>query len=140
MRAAAENLTPVTLELGGKSPVIISRGADIGKTAARVMAGKTMNAGQICLAPDYVMAPPEQVAPFVDAAKAAVVKMYPTLKDNGDYTSIINQRHYERVRGLIADARAKGAEVIEINPANEDFHSRSTAKFRPRSSSAPPTR
>jgi coniferyl-aldehyde dehydrogenase len=131
MRAAAENLTPVTLELGGKSPVVIGRGADIEKTATRVMNGKTMNAGQICLAPDYVMAPREQVGPFVEAAKAAVGKMYPTMKDNGDYTAIINQRHYDRVRGLIADAKAKGADVIEINPANEDFTQQEHRKIPP---------
>lgn len=131
MRAAADNLTPVTLELGGKSPVVIGRSADMAKTAARVMQGKTMNAGQICLAPDYVMAPKESVGPFVEAAKAAVGKMYPTMKDNGDYTAIINQRHYDRVRGLIADARSKGAEVIEINPANEDFSQQEHRKIPP---------
>jgi coniferyl-aldehyde dehydrogenase len=131
MRAAAENLTPITLELGGKSPVVIGRSADIAKTAARVMQGKTMNAGQICLAPDYVMAPQERVTPFVEAAKAAVGKMYPTMKDNADYTAIINQRHYDRIRGLIADAKAKGAEVIEINPANEDFSQQEHRKIPP---------
>lgn len=131
MRAAAEHLTPVTLELGGKSPVIIGRSADVAKTAARVMAGKTMNAGQICLAPDYVMAPPEQVTPFVEAAKASVHKMFPTLKDNEQYTAIINQRHYDRIRNLIADAKAKGAEVIEINPANEDFSQQEHRKIPP---------
>lgn len=131
MAAAAQNLTPVTLELGGKSPVVVGRSADIAKTAARVMNGKTMNAGQICLAPDYLMAPKEQVSPFVEAAKAAVGKMYPTMKDNGDYTAIINQRHYDRVRGLIADAKSKGAEVIEINPANEDFSQQEHRKIPP---------
>ena len=131
MRAAAENLTPVTLELGGKSPVIVGRSADLTKTAARVMAGKTMNAGQICLAPDYVLAPAEKTGAFVEATKAAVAKMYPTIKDNADYTSIINQRHYDRVRGLIEDARQKGAEVIEINPANEDFSQQEHRKIPP---------
>jgi coniferyl-aldehyde dehydrogenase len=121
MRAAAENLTPVTLELGGKSPVIVGRSADIAKTAARVMAGKTMNAGQICLAPDYAIVPDEQRDAFAAAAEAATAKMFPTVKDNPDYTSIINQRHYERVRDLIEDAQAKGARVVEINPAGEDF-------------------
>lgn len=131
MRAAAENLTPVTLELGGKSPVVIGRSADIGKAAARIMAGKGMNAGQVCLAPDYVLAPRESVDGFVTAAKQAVAKMYPTIKDNGDYTSMINQRHYDRVRGLIADAKAKGADVIEINPANEDFSQQEHRKIPP---------
>jgi len=131
MRAAAENLVPVTLELGGKSPVVISDTADLAKTAARVMQGKTMNAGQICLAPDYVMAPKQSVDGFVAEAKAAVAKMYPTIKDNGDYTAMINQRHFDRVKGLIADARAKGAEVIEINPAGEDFSQQEHRKIPP---------
>jgi coniferyl-aldehyde dehydrogenase len=131
MRAAAENLVPVTLELGGKSPVVIGRSADMAKTAARVMTGKTMNAGQICLAPDYVMAPKENVDGFVSEAKAAIGKMYPTIKDNGDYTSIINQRHYERIQGLISDARQKGAEIVEINPANEDFSQQEHRKIPP---------
>lgn len=131
MRAAADNLVPVTLELGGKSPVVISKGADLTKTAARVMQGKTMNAGQICLAPDYVLAPKDSVSGFIEASKAAVAKMYPTLKDNADYTSIINQRHYERISGLIEDARAKGGEIIAINPANEDFTQQEHRKIPP---------
>jgi coniferyl-aldehyde dehydrogenase len=131
MRAAAENLTPVTLELGGKSPVVIGRSADMAKTAARIMAGKTMNAGQVCLAPDYVLAPKEKLNDFVAAAQAATAHMFPTIKDNGDYTAMINQRHYDRVRNLIADARAKGAEVIEINPGSEDFSQQEHRKIPP---------
>ncbi len=121
MRAAADNLVPLTLELGGKSPVIVGRSADMAKTAARIMTGKTMNAGQICLAPDYTYVPKEGRDAFVAAAKASVAKMYPTLKDNPDYTSIVNQRHYDRIKALVDDAKAKGAEIVEINPANEDF-------------------
>ncbi|MDX2238808.1 MAG: coniferyl aldehyde dehydrogenase [Hyphomonadaceae bacterium] len=121
MRAAADNLVPLTLELGGKSPVIVSRSADIKKAAARVMTGKTMNAGQICLAPDYTFVPRESRDSFVQAASDIVAKMYPTIKDNPDYTAIINQRHYDRIKGLVEDARAKGAQVVEINPNNEDF-------------------
>lgn len=131
MRAAAENLVPVTLELGGKSPVVIGRSADMAKTAARVMQGKTMNAGQICLAPDYVLAPRENVDGFISEAKRSVAKMYPTIKDNGDYTAMINQRHYDRVRGLIEDAKAKGAEIVEINPAGEDFSQQEHRKIPP---------
>ncbi len=131
MRAAAENLVPVTLELGGKSPVVLGASADLAKTAARIMQGKTMNAGQICLAPDYVLAPSASVPGFVSEAKAAVAKMYPAIKDNGDYTAMINQRHYDRVRGLIADARSKGAEIVEINPANEDFSQQEHRKIPP---------
>ena len=137
MRAAADNLTPVTLELGGKSPVVIGRGADLGKAAARIMAGKTINAGQICVGPDYVLAPNERVEEFVEAASAAAAKLFPTIKDNPDYTAMINQRHYERVLGLIEDARAKGARIVEINPADEDFsqqeHRAHSAHAHPRS-------
>jgi len=121
MRAAAENLVPLTLELGGKSPVILGRSADVATAAARIMNGKTLNAGQICLAPDYVLAPKESVESFVGAAEGAVRRMFPTLKDNPDYTSIVNQRHYERILGHIADARAKGARVVEIKPEGEDL-------------------
>jgi len=121
MRAAAENLVPVTLELGGKSPVIIGRSADMERTATSVMAGKTMNAGQICLAPDYVCVHESQADEFVNAARTAVAGMYPNLKDNPDYTSVINERHYERLNGYVEDARQKGASIVEINPANEDF-------------------
>ncbi len=131
MRAAAENLTPVTLELGGKSPVVIGRSADMAKTAARVMTGKTMNAGQVCLAPDYVLAPDENVDAFVAAAKGAIAKMFPAVKQNPDYGSIINQRHYDRLRGLIDDARAKGAEIVEINPSNEDFSQQEHRRIPP---------
>jgi coniferyl-aldehyde dehydrogenase len=131
MRAAADNLTPVTLELGGKSPVVIGRSADLAKTAARVMNGKTMNAGQVCLAPDYVLAPRENVEAFVREAKASIAKMFPTIKNNGDYTSMVNQRHYDRVRGLIEDAKTKGAQVVEINPAGEDFSQQEHHKIPP---------
>lgn len=121
MRAASENLVPLTLELGGKSPVVISESADIELAASNIMAGKTMNAGQICLAPDYVFVPEDKADDFINAAKNSVAKMYPNLKDNPDYTSIVNERHFERLNGYIADAKAKGAEVVEINPAQEDF-------------------
>jgi coniferyl-aldehyde dehydrogenase len=121
MRAASENLVPVTLELGGKSPVVIGKSADMEMTATNVMAGKTMNAGQICLAPDYIFVPEESANDFVNAAKSSVKKMYPNIKDNPDYTSVVNERHFNRLTSYIDDAREKGAEIIEINPADEDF-------------------
>jgi coniferyl-aldehyde dehydrogenase len=121
MKAAAENLVPTTLELGGKSPVIVGSGADIGLTAKRVMMGKTLNAGQICLAPDYMLLPKDKAGEFVSAATTAVSAMFPTIKDNPDYTSVINQRHYDRLTSYLDDAKAKGAEIIELNPAKEDF-------------------
>jgi len=121
MRAASENLVPLTLELGGKSPVVVGRSADMQLTADNVMAGKTMNAGQICLAPDYLFVPDESMDEFISAAKTSVAKMFANIKDNPDYTSIVNERHYERINGYIEDAKSKGAEVVEINPAGEDF-------------------
>jgi coniferyl-aldehyde dehydrogenase len=131
MRAAAENLVPVTLELGGKSPVIVSKSADVKKSAARVMTGKTLNAGQICLAPDYVMVAEEKIDEFVKEARSAVEAMFPTIKDNSDYTSIINKRHYNRLQSYLHDAREKGATVIEINPAGEDFSQQLHYKMPP---------
>lgn len=131
MAAAAKNLVPVTLELGGKSPVILGRSADLATAAARIMAGKTLNAGQICLAPDYVLAPDDQLPAFVDAAKASVAAMFPTIRDNPDYTAVIADRHYDRLKGYVDDARAKGAEIVEINPAGEDFRQQEFRKIPP---------
>jgi coniferyl-aldehyde dehydrogenase len=121
MRAAAENLVPVTLELGGKSPCILSRSADLKTAAIRILGGKAMNAGQVCLAPDYLLVPEERVAEFVEIARAVFARLYPTLKDNPDYTSVVNARHYQRLQGYLDEARAAGTELVELNPANEDF-------------------
>jgi coniferyl-aldehyde dehydrogenase len=121
LRAAADNLVPVTLELGGKSPTILGRSANIERAGERIAMGKMMNAGQICLAPDYMIVPQELEERAIGAVKSAVSAMYPRLLDNDDYTSVVNARHRDRLQGLIDDAKAKGAEAIEINPANEDF-------------------
>ncbi|OYU69892.1 MAG: coniferyl aldehyde dehydrogenase [Alphaproteobacteria bacterium PA2] len=131
MRAAAENLVPLTLELGGKSPVIVGRSADMTVAAARVMAGKTLNAGQICLAPDYLFAPKDQVESFVTAAQGAVSKMFPTIKDNPDYTAIVAQRHYDRITSYVDDARAKGARIIELKPEGEDLTQQEHRRIAP---------
>jgi len=131
MRAAAENLVPTTLELGGKSPVIVGESANMELAANRVMNGKTLNAGQICLAPDYVFVPEAKRDEFVSKATAAVARMYPTLKDNPDYTSVINQRHYDRLTGYIDEAKSKGAKVVEINPAKEDLRQQPYHKIAP---------
>ncbi|HXU98876.1 MAG TPA: coniferyl aldehyde dehydrogenase [Caulobacteraceae bacterium] len=131
MRAAADNLTPLTLELGGKSPVILGRSADIKTAAARIMSGKTLNAGQICLAPDYVLAPSERLGEFVEAAKSAVNSMFPTIKDNPDYTAIVSQKHYERLTGYIDEARAGGADVVEIKPEGEDMSQQEHRRIAP---------
>ncbi len=131
MRAASENLVPVTLELGGKSPVIISKKSNFEVSVNRVMAGKTMNAGQICLAPDYVFIPKDKKEEFISQSKKVITDMYPSLKDNPDYTSVINQRHYDRLQGYVEEAKEKGFEVIEINPSNEDFSQQAYHKIPP---------
>jgi coniferyl-aldehyde dehydrogenase len=131
MRAAAENLVPLTLELGGKSPVVLGRSADLATAADRILAGKTLNAGQICLAPDYVLAPEDKLADFVAAARRSVETMFPTVRDNPDYTAVAADRHYDRLKDYIADARAKGAEIVEINPALEDFSQQEHRKIPP---------
>ena len=131
MRAAAENLVPVTLELGGKSPVVIGRSADLAIAAARIMNGKTLNAGQICLAPDYVLAPADRLDAFVAEAKTAAARLFPTLRDNPDYTAIVSDRHYARLAGYLDDARAKGAEIVEINPAGEDLRQQPHRRMAP---------
>ena len=131
LRAAAENLVPVTLELGGKSPTIISRTADFNDAVAKTVIGKLLNAGQLCVAPDYVFVPQESVDAFISVAKAVVGKFFPTLKDNPDYTSIINSRHYERLLGYLGEAREAGVELIELNPAGEDFSDGARNKIVP---------
>lgn len=132
MRAAADNLVPLTLELGGKSPVILGESADLDKAAKRIMAGKTLNAGQICLAPDYAFVPRNKTQDFIKAASASVESMFPSgIKDNDDYTSVVNQRHFERLNGYIEDARSKGAEVVNLNPKQEDLTQQPYHKIAP---------
>jgi coniferyl-aldehyde dehydrogenase len=116
MRAAAEHLVPVTLELGGKSPAIVGHGADLELAAERLLFGKTLNAGQVCVAPDYALVPRDAVQALTDALKRHVQAMFPSLQDNPDYTSIINTRHYERLRSYLHDAQARGATVQPLHP------------------------
>jgi coniferyl-aldehyde dehydrogenase len=117
MRAAAENLTPVTLELGGKSPAIIHGDYPVERAAARVAAGKWFNAGQTCIAPDYVQR--NRLDETVRALVDITTKLYPSLADNPDQTAIVNQQHRERLLGYVADAVARGATKIEVNPRGE---------------------
>ena len=121
MAAAAKNLTPVTLELGGKSPTIVSDNIPMKDAAERICFGKSMNAGQTCVAPDYILVPKAKEEAFIQAYIAAFSKMYPTLKDNGDHTAIVNDRQYQRLSSWINDAKDKGAKLTKINPANEDL-------------------
>jgi len=121
MAAAARNLTPVTLELGGKSPVIVAPDVSLEWVADRVAFGKMLNAGQTCIAPDYVLVPKGQEAAFVAAMQTSVARMYPTLRENTDYTAIVNDRQHERLTEWLRDAVAQGAQLDVCNPANETF-------------------
>lgn len=115
MEAASRNLTPVTLELGGKSPTIIAADADISKAAAKIITGKTMNSGQVCLSPDYTFVPEASLESFIAAAKATFTELYPSVSGNGDYAAMINLRHYERMLGYIEEARTAGVQVIALS-------------------------
>jgi coniferyl-aldehyde dehydrogenase len=124
MRAASENLVPVTLELGGKSPVIVQKGYSLDYAAAGIAYGKLANAGQTCIAPDYLMVHTDDVAPFVAAYDKAVAALYSKGPASDDYTSIINDRHYTRLNELLDDARSKGARVVESGPKPTDANRR----------------
>jgi acyl-CoA reductase-like NAD-dependent aldehyde dehydrogenase len=93
----------------------------IEEAATKILYGKCLNAGQTCIAPDYVLVPEERIDAFADAARSTVAKLYPTLAANPDYTAIVNDRHRARLAGYLDDARARGATVVELNPANEDL-------------------
>lgn len=114
MRAAAEHLTPVTLELGGKSPAIVSADVPLKDAAERIAFGKALNAGQTCVAPDYVLVPEDRVEGFVEAYSDAIHGFYPTLTDNPDYTAIINERQLARLNAYAKDATDKGATLIAL--------------------------
>jgi coniferyl-aldehyde dehydrogenase len=114
MQAAADNLTPVTLELGGKSPVVVCPDYPIDKAARAIAFGKFVNAGQTCIAPDYVLAPASRAMQLADAILTEAKRLYPGIADNPDYTSIITDRHYQRLTNAIEEARAAGATVLTI--------------------------
>jgi aldehyde dehydrogenase (NAD+)/coniferyl-aldehyde dehydrogenase len=115
MRAAAENLTPLTLELGGKSPAIVAEGANLSRAAADIAYGKLLNAGQTCIAPDYALVPKASRARFVEAFREAAGKLYPGATSNPDYTSIIDDRQFSRLHGYVDEARAAGVETVELS-------------------------
>ena len=117
--AAADHLLPTTLELGGKCPALIHPDHKIALAADRIAVGKLFNAGQTCVAPDYALVREDQVEAFAGAFRAVVSRLYPRLADNPDYTSIVSERHYRRLVGLVDEAKTKGARVIEVNPAGE---------------------
>ncbi len=122
MAAAAKNLTPVTLELGGKSPTVVAPGYPLRKAATRILAGKLLNAGQTCIAPDYVLVPHAAVDAFVREARARAQRMYPAGLASDDYCSIINERHYRRLSGYLAQAHSANAriETLFAGAAHDD--------------------
>jgi coniferyl-aldehyde dehydrogenase len=111
----------VTLELGGKSPCIIAEDARLQSAVESIVHGKLLNAGQTCIAPDYVLVPEAKREEFINLAGQAVRKLYPSLAANPDYTSIVNDRHYRRIAQYVQEARAKGVRVVELNPAQESL-------------------
>ena len=119
MQAAAANLTPVTLELGGKSPVIIDDSYPIKAAVERILMGKFMNSGQTCIAPDYILVSEARQQELIDTMQSELSKRYPSIVNNKDLTWIINERHYQRINNLIQDAESKGATVLQINPKGE---------------------
>jgi coniferyl-aldehyde dehydrogenase len=121
MAAASENLTPVLLELGGKSPVVIHPSFPIADAAERLAFGKLWNAGQTCVAPDFVLIPRGKTAEFVGQMRKYMSQLYPSLLNNPDFTSIVNEKQYSRLQRYLDDARQKGAKIIEVNPADEDL-------------------
>ena len=126
MRAAAENLTPVTLELGGKSPAILVAGADIASAAAAIAYGKLANSGQTCIAPDYALAPEDGIDAFAAAYSKAVAALYPKGPTGADFTAIVDDKQFARLNALIDDARNKGARIVTVGVKHE------TALERPR--------
>jgi len=128
--AAGRNLTPITLELGGKSPAIVDRSADLNEAAERIAYAKLLNAGQTCIAPDYAFVPEAAVQDFADKVAGHMRRMFGADPANKDYTSVISERHYARLEGLAADAAAKGAKIMQ--PAKPDEAAwKSKRKFPP---------
>src|ERR1700722_11715579 len=128
--AAGRNLTPITLELGGKSPAIVDRSADLAEAAQRIAYAKLLNAGQTCIAPDYALVPEAQVQDFADKVQANMRTMFGTDPDNKDYTSIVSDRHYARLESLVTDAAARGARIMQAKKP-DDAAWKSKRKFPP---------
>ena len=129
MKAAAENMVPVTLELGGKSPVIVSDGYDIRLAAERIITGKAMNGGQLCVSPDYCFVPQSRLEAFIHRCKEVIAQQFPTVQGNPDFVACINERHFDRVKGYIEEARERGARIIPLCPEGEEFSAREEHKI-----------
>jgi coniferyl-aldehyde dehydrogenase len=125
MKAAAENLTPVTLELGGKSPALVHESYPMATAADRVCSAKFWNAGQTCIAPDYALVPLNRVDEFVHECETVISRRYPQAASNADYTHLISQTAWERMQDLVDDAQSKGARVLQANSKDIDVPARS---------------
>jgi coniferyl-aldehyde dehydrogenase len=128
-RAAAENLVPVTLELGGKSPVVIGEDVDIYQAAERVITGKAMNGGQLCVSPDYCFVPQSKLEVFIRHCRDVIAEQFPSVQGNPDFVSCINVRHYDRVKGYIDEARQQGTRIVALCPEGEAISSREEHKI-----------
>jgi coniferyl-aldehyde dehydrogenase len=131
MKAASENLVPVTLELGGKSPCIVGPGFPLASAAKSILSGKLLNAGQTCIAPDYLLVPEDKIDAMVAALKDAAREMFPSYHQNPDYTSIINQAHFDRLLGYVQDAEEKGAKIVPLSHNGDEHNKDGNRKFIP---------
>jgi coniferyl-aldehyde dehydrogenase len=130
-RAAAQNLVPVTLELGGKNPVVVAPSANVRRSATRIAQGRMVNGGQVCVCPDYVFVPQDRLETFVDTARDTLRGMFGSIISNDDYCSSVNQANFDRVVGLVDDARANGASVETVAPDGELLPDPRTRKIAP---------
>jgi coniferyl-aldehyde dehydrogenase len=130
-QAAGKNLVPVTLELGGKNPAVIDRDTDLSRAARRIAASRMVNGGQVCMSPDYVLVPEEFLDAFVDDVLQQWRGDFPHILENGDYTSVINERHFDHVVGLIDDAVHHGAVRRHHVPPGEALPDRAARKIAP---------
>jgi coniferyl-aldehyde dehydrogenase len=124
--------------LGGKSPVVIDKDVDLSIVAARIMAGKLFNTGQVCVSPDYAFVPEELLRPLIAELEKATSTLFPSIADNPEYTAIVNENHFRRLQHLISDATAAGIETITFNPADEDYEEAANRKLLPRVLLDPP--
>lgn len=115
MQAASKNLTPITLELGGKSPTVIDFNYSINKAAERIISGKAINSGQVCLSPDYVYVPESKIEEFILTSREVFNEQFPTIKGNLDYTAIINIHHFDRINNYLDEADQAGVKIIPLS-------------------------
>ncbi|MBJ7336103.1 aldehyde dehydrogenase family protein [Mycolicibacterium sp.] len=130
-QTAAKNLVPVTLELGGKNPVVVDRSADLRRAASRIASSRMVNGGQVCMCPDYVLVPEESMGAFVEGVLSQWRSAFPRIVANDDYTSVVTERHFDHVVGLIDDAVSLGAESIQHVPSGETLPDRGSRKIAP---------